>query len=80
MAFIIDLDKRKRRKWRECFGKHNRPGTRTATAMRGGKGFVQVDMHRIDAQIPRTYTSYDRIEVRAIAIDQSARFMHGTRG
>ena len=41
--------------------------------------FVQVDVHRIDAEITGANAADNRVEIRAIAIDQSAGRVHGVR-
>src|SRR3546814_3792467 len=52
---------------------HHRPRSRPAAAMRGREGLVQVDVHRIDAQVAGTHTPDDRVEIGAVAIDIAAR-------
>src|SRR3546814_2648383 len=42
---------------------HHRPRSRPAAAMRGREGLVQVDVHRIDAQVAGTHTPDDRVEI-----------------
>ena len=43
--------------------------------MRGGKGLVQVEVHDIDAQIARPGNPQQRVQIRAIAINQPAGLM-----
>ena len=59
----------------ECFGKDHRARARAAAAMRRGKGLVQIDMHRIHAEIAGADLADDGVEVRPIAIDETARRM-----
>ena len=73
MAIGVPHDMRDGRKGRESFGQHNGAGPRATPAMRRGEGFVQINVHRIHAQIPRADTADNRVEVRAIAIDIAAR-------
>ena len=38
---------------------------------------MQIDVHRIDAEVARADLANDRVEVRAVAIDERARGVHG---
>ena len=40
---------------------------------------MQVDVHRIDAEIARAHPADDRVEIRAVAIDVTARRVHRVR-
>ena len=47
--------------------------------MRSGESLVQVDVHCIDAQVARTHTPDNRVEIGAVAIDITATAMHRVR-
>src|SRR5205814_6255242 len=40
------------------------------------KGLVEIDVHRVDAEIARADLADDRVEVRAVAIDEGAHGMN----
>ena len=42
----------------------------------GWRSFVQVDVHRIDAEVARTHLAHDGVEIGAVAIDIAADRMH----
>ena len=49
----VAADERHRREWRQRGRQHHRAGTGPAAAMRCRKCFVQIDVHRIDAEIAK---------------------------
>ena len=75
-SFGVMHDERQRHEGRQRFRQHHRPRARAAAAMRRRKSFVQIDMHRIDAEIGRPHASDDGVEIGAIAIEIGAGFMH----
>jgi hypothetical protein len=44
--------------------------------MRRRKGFVQVDMHRVDAEIAGARLAHDRVEIGAVAIEERTGLMN----
>ena len=62
-------DEGQRRERGKTARQNHRTGARSAAAMRGGEGLVQVDVHRIDAQIPRPRLADDGVEVGAVAVE-----------
>jgi hypothetical protein len=44
--------------------------------MRSREGLVEIDMHRIDAEIARTSLAHDRVEIRSVAIEMGPSLMH----
>ncbi len=44
-----------------------------------GEGLVQVDMHAVDAEVAGPDPADDRVEIRAVGIDEAAGRMHVTR-
>ncbi len=60
---------------RQRFGQNRRARAGPATAMRRGKCLVQVDVHRINAQVARPHAAHDGVEVRPVAIEIAARRM-----
>ena len=61
--------------WEECLetlANANRTTTRTASAMRGGEGFVEIDVHDIEAHIARTTYAKHRVEVGTIVVHECA--------
>ena len=56
----------------ETLANANRTTTRTASAMRGGEGFVEIDVHDIEAHIARTTYAKHRVEVGAIVVHECA--------
>src|SRR5690349_19395144 len=50
----------------------NRPGSRSAGAVRPGEGLVHVVVHHVAAEIPWPRDAHDRVHVRAVDIDQAA--------
>ena len=71
-------DERQRAEGRERFRQHDRARTRAAAAVRGREGLVEVDVHRVDAEVARANLADDRVEIGAVAIDEGAR-QHGPR-
>src|SRR3546814_7097517 len=61
------------------FLQHDRPRAGAAATVRGRKGLVQIDVHRIDAEVAGAHAADDRVEVRAVAIDIAARGMDRVR-
>ena len=47
--------------------------------MRRREGLVQVDVHRVDAEVARPDPADDGVEIGAVAIDQPARLVHRAR-
>ena len=72
----VPNDERHRGVRREARRQHYRPGARSAAAMRGRERLVQVDVHRIDAEIARPRLADDRVEVCAVAVEIGACVMH----
>ena len=66
-------------KWRERCGATDRAAAGATAAVRGGKRLVQVVVHKIEAQIAGARDTKDRVEVRAVAIHQSACFVYQPR-
>src|SRR5207244_12123508 len=64
------FDNRIRQKRLENLLYRHRPGTRAASSVRRGKGLVQVDMKHVDPEVPRPRHSHQRIQIRAIHIDE----------
>ena len=64
------LDERQRRERRQRLAKHHRPRAGPAAAVRGREGLVQVDVHRVDAEVARAHAADDGVEVGAVAIDE----------
>ena len=56
----------------ETLANANRTTTRTASAMRGGEGFVEIDVHDIEAHIARTTYAKHRVEVGTIVVHECA--------
>src|SRR3546814_7221749 len=75
VVIVLLLDEGKRREGRQCFGEDDGTRTGPASAVRRGEGLVQVDVHRVNAEVARTDAADDRIEVRAVEIEESARVM-----
>src|SRR3546814_15146114 len=70
------------RQWREGrqrFRQHDRPRAGAAANVRGRKGLVQIDVHRIDAEVAGAHAADDRVEVRALAIHRAAPGMERVR-
>jgi hypothetical protein len=44
--------------------------------MRSREGLVQVDVHRVDAEIARARLAYHCVEIRAVAVEIRARLMN----
>ena len=70
---------RPRQKWGQCRRAANRTRTGATAAMGRGKGFVQVVMHEIEADLARLDDAQNGVEVRAVTIHQAARFVHKLR-
>src|SRR3546814_5666818 len=56
-GILIARGEGQRAERRQRFGQHHPPRARPAAAVRGRKGLVAVDVHRIDAEIPRPHAS-----------------------
>ena len=69
------LDEGKRRERGQRLGEDHRPGARAAAAMRGREGLVEVDVHRVDAEVAGPDPADDGVEIGAVAIDQAARLV-----
>ena len=54
----------------------DRTGTGTAAAMRGGKCFMQVEVHDVDAEIARARDANESVHVGAVHIDEAAFVVH----
>ncbi len=61
---------------REAGGDRHRTCTRPATAVGGGEGLVQVEMHDVKAHVAGADDPEDRIEVGTVVIEQSAGGVH----
>src|SRR6185369_14283006 len=72
----VALDKGKRSIRRQRLRQHDRAGAGTSSTVRSREGLVKVDMHRIDAEVAGADLSDDRVEIRAVAIDERARSMN----
>ena len=70
------LDHRDRQEWPQALAHANRARTRTATAVRRAEGLVQVHVDRIEAHVAGPHLAEDRVEVRAVVVQQPARLMH----
>src|SRR3546814_5808429 len=80
-AEVIALlrDERQRCERSQSFGQHDGTRPRATAAVRGREGLVQVDVHRIDAEVAGAHAANDRVEVRAVAIDIAAHGMDRVR-
>ena len=58
---------------RQRFAENDRTGARSATAMRGREGLVQVEMHGVDAKIARPDKTHDGVEIGAVAVKVTPR-------
>ncbi len=72
VAFFDDGDQRPRQEIYQVSCHADRTRAWAAAAMRGGKGLVQVEMHHINAEIAGPDDPQQRVQVGAIAIDQTA--------
>src|SRR3546814_1881042 len=68
IALALLLDEGERRERRQRGGEDHRAGAGSAAAMRSGEGLVEVDVHRVDAEVARADAADDGVEVRAVAI------------
>src|SRR2546423_1772512 len=59
----------KRCESRQPFGECHRACARAAAAMRRGEGLVQIDVHGVDAEIPRLHAADNGVEIRAVAVE-----------
>src|SRR3712207_8962965 len=50
----------------------DRTGARTASAVRGRKRLVQVEVHDVDAEIPGARDTDERVHVRAVHVEHGA--------
>src|SRR5215208_2861218 len=48
----------------------------SAATMRDGKGFVEIEVHQVKAQITRTNDPKQGIEIRSVTIHQAAATVH----
>ena len=55
---------------------HGRAGARTAAAMRGREGLVEVDVHGIDTEVSGANAANNGVEIRAVAIEIAARIVN----
>ena len=74
-AVGIARGERQRAEGRERFRQDHRPRARAAAAMRRREGLVQVDVHRVDAEVAGPNLADDRVEIRSVAIDERPRGM-----
>src|SRR2546421_7614853 len=44
--------------------------------MRSREGLVEINMHRVDAEVARTRLAHDRVEIRPVAVEISPGLMH----
>jgi hypothetical protein len=63
---------RQRPEGRQRLGQHHRARSRPAAAVRGREGLVQVDVHRVDAEVAGADLADDGVEIGAVAIDEGA--------
>ncbi len=54
----------------------DRTGTRSAAAMRGGEGLVQIVMHHIKAEIAGPRDTARAFHIGAVAVDEAAALVH----
>ena len=84
-SFVLDQakrsafaqDERNRRVRREPRRERDRTRAGAAAAVRGREGLVQVDVHRVDAEVARARLADDGVEIRAVAIEIGARLVNG---
>ena len=69
---VLAYEQRRGREGREARRQNDGAGARTAAAVRGGEGLVQINVHRVDAEIARTRQAGDRVEIGAVAIKIAA--------
>ena len=50
----------------------HRTGSRSAAAVRGGEGLVEVDVDHIESHVARQHLPEDRVQVRAVVVEQAA--------
>ena len=70
------LDHRDRQERLQALGHADRARARTAAAVRRRERLVQVHVDRVEAHVARPHLAEDRVEVRAVVIEQSAGFVH----
>ena len=70
---------RQRRVRHQRCRQHHRPRPRTAAAVRRGECLVQIEVHAVDAQIPRPDPPDNGVEVGPIAVDIAAGGVDGIR-
>ena len=51
-------------------------GARTPAAVGRGEGLVQVHVHDVKAHVARTHGAEDRVQVRAVVVEQSTDVVH----
>ena len=78
-AALLPAQKRHRRERRKPGRKDDRSGPRSAAAMWGREGLVEIDMHRIRAEIARPRLAHDRVEIRPVAIEIGSGLMNQSR-
>ena len=74
-AGIVD-EQRQRRIRCQRRRQYDRARTRAAAAMRRRECLVQIDVHSVDAEIAGTHPARNGVEIRAVAIEISARLVH----
>ena len=74
--FLKDAGDRSRNVVRQEFLCTDRTGTRTAAAVRGGEGLMQIEVHHIEAEIPRTGDAQQGVHVGTVAVYQAAGLVH----
>ncbi len=75
-AALLPAQERHRRERRKPGRKDDRSRPRSAAAMRSREGLVEIDMHRVDAEIAGSRLAHDRVEIRPIAIKIGPGLMH----
>ena len=64
------------RKSDQVRGDAHRTRARSAAAVRGGEGLVQVEVHHVEAQVARADDAQQGVQVRAVAVHQAAAAVH----
>ena len=73
------LHARHRQELDEPLGHADRTGTGTASAVRGGEGLVEVEMHDVEAHVAGTDHAQQRVHVGAVVVEQAAAFVNERR-
>ena len=68
MTIVISSDTESREKFCQEVLAGHRSASRSAAAVRCGKGFVKIQMHHIESHITRTRDSHYSIQVGAVVI------------